>query len=164
MINILIKEIAVALKSGLFLVALNSALTLPDICGKALYPEIKGNGVRYKKWYQEWVSQYEHSPDDSEGSMPYASADIVWDLRCSLTHQGDATVKLGKRNLARFALLKTNNFMLTSMSSMDGNGENRTLEIGIGSLCFKLCSCAKACYEKNQEKFSFNYTIEESPL
>ena len=35
----MIDEIAVALNQGLYLVALSAALTLPDVCGKAEYPE-----------------------------------------------------------------------------------------------------------------------------
>lgn len=45
----LIEEINLALDNNLYLVALNTALTLPDICGKAEYPDL-GPTARYKKW------------------------------------------------------------------------------------------------------------------
>ena len=50
----MIDEIAVALNQGLYLVALSAALTLPDVCGKAEYPEERVS-TRYKKWYSTFV-------------------------------------------------------------------------------------------------------------
>ena len=38
MVDQLVKEIRKALENELYFVALNSALTLPDICGKVAYP------------------------------------------------------------------------------------------------------------------------------
>ena len=40
MVERLINEIYMALENRLYLVALNTALTLPDICGKAEFPEL----------------------------------------------------------------------------------------------------------------------------
>ena len=48
-ILLLIKEIKKSLESGNYLSALIVALTIPDICGKILYPK-ETNGKRYKKW------------------------------------------------------------------------------------------------------------------
>lgn len=72
----MIDEIAVALNQGLYLVALSAALTLPDVCGKAEYPEERVS-TRYKKWYSTFV------PD---GNLP---EDSVYALRCSLLHEGN---------------------------------------------------------------------------
>ena len=63
MIHKLIDEIEIALENNLYLVALNTALTLPDICGKAEYPQLK-TAERYKKWYDEYIGQYEQFPID----------------------------------------------------------------------------------------------------
>jgi len=38
MIDKLIEEINLALDNNLYIIALNTSLTLPDICGKAEYP------------------------------------------------------------------------------------------------------------------------------
>lgn len=76
MIQKMIDEIAVALNQGLYLVALSAALTLPDVCGKAEYPEERVS-TRYKKWYSTFV------PD---GNLP---EDSVYALRCSLLHEGN---------------------------------------------------------------------------
>lgn len=59
----MIDEIAVALNQGLYLVALSAALTLPDVCGKAEYPEERVS-TRYKKWYSTFVPDG-NLPEDS---------------------------------------------------------------------------------------------------
>lgn len=103
MIDRLIAEINTALANGLYLVALNTALTLPDICGKAKYPEL-GTTARYKKWYHEYVGQYEKSTKSSD-NMPYLSADVVYQLRCALLHQGNPNVEKAKTGIDRFELV-----------------------------------------------------------
>ena len=55
MINILVKEIKSSLNNKLFFVALNAALTLPDICGKAEYPNAEV-GERYKNWINTYLT------------------------------------------------------------------------------------------------------------
>ena len=57
MINQLAKEIDIAIKNELCLVALNTALTLPDICGKAEFPELDSNKAT-KKRYVDWCNNY----------------------------------------------------------------------------------------------------------
>lgn len=86
----MIDEIAVALNQGLYLVALSAALTLPDVCGKAEYPEERVS-TRYKKWYSTFV------PD---GNLP---EDSVYALRCSLLHEGNTNAK--DKNDIKFQLM-----------------------------------------------------------
>ena len=85
----IIKEIESALSHDLYLAALNLALTLPDICGKAEYPDLR-TSQRYKKWYDENVGITEKPPKhDGDPEMPYLSGDVVYSLRCSLLHEGN---------------------------------------------------------------------------
>ncbi len=164
MINQMIKEVEAALENGLFLVALNTALTFPDICGKVAYPDLDGKKKRYIKWFEEYIGQYEHFPaDKNDSKMPYMSGEIVYALRCSLSHEGNPSIRLSDHNLASFKLLKTDNMNYAGSAGYMGEGEHRTIEIAIWNLCFKLCSLAKYYYEENKDKFKFNYTIEEFP-
>ena len=52
----LTNEIEKALKNNLYLVALNTALTLPDICGKAEFPN-KSTTKRYIEWFDKRTGQ-----------------------------------------------------------------------------------------------------------
>ena len=65
MILRIIDEIEKALSHDLYFAALNLALTLPDICGKAEYPDLR-TGERYKKWYDEIVGVTEKPPKRTE--------------------------------------------------------------------------------------------------
>lgn len=162
MINQMVREVEATLKQGLYLVALNTALTFPDICGRIAYPELDGKKRRYVKWYEENIGKDERSPEDKgDFKMPYTSGEIVYALRCSLSHEGNPSIRLSDHNLASFKLLKTKNILFARASSHIGDGEQRTIEIGIWNLCFKLCCAAKSFYEENKERFNFNYTIEE---
>ena len=51
----LIQDIRKALENDLYFVALNSALTLPDICGKAARPTERSSRKRYILWYDEEI-------------------------------------------------------------------------------------------------------------
>ena len=163
MINQLITEIKAALEHGLFLVALNSALTLPDVCGKVAYPEVQGKKAKYVKWFDEHIGRYERFPDDGDDDgMPYMSGEIVYALRCSLTHEGNPSIRLSEHNLTSFKLLRTQDYMYGGSSGCSEGGGDRTIEIAIWNLCFKICVTAKRYYEDNRDKFHFNYSIEDA--
>ena len=58
MIFRLVREIRKALENELYFVALSSALTLPDICGKATYPTERSSRKRYILWYDGEIGKY----------------------------------------------------------------------------------------------------------
>ena len=89
MINRLINEIDNSLQNGNYLVALMAALTLPDICGKAEYPNEQKLSVSYIRWHDEWIGQYE----TYKGSeMPLPNGEIVYNLRNSFMHEGSPKI------------------------------------------------------------------------
>ena len=95
MIYRMIEEINKSLETGCYLVALMSALALPDICGKVEFPEMeKQTKQRYIKWYDEHIGQYEYDPGDIENVMPYLDGKMIYDLRCALFHSGNPIVNL----------------------------------------------------------------------
>lgn len=81
-----------ALSHELYLSALALALTLPDTCGKAEYPNEKYSGARYKKWCSQYVISDRH--DSPYGyDMPYLSEEIIYNLRNSLLHQSTPNIE-----------------------------------------------------------------------
>lgn len=108
MILRIIDEIEKALSHDLYFAALNLALTLPDICGKAEYPDLR-TGERYKKWYDENVGVTEKPPKctEDEPEMPYLSGEVVYSLRCSLLHEGNPNLqKNGKHPMPLNEILR----------------------------------------------------------
>lgn len=89
MLQRLIDDMNNALSANCYLAALSIALMLPDICGKAAYPNLKV-GDRYKAWYDEFVGKYEippaeeNCPDDTK--MPYLSGVFFKELFSSPRH------------------------------------------------------------------------------
>ncbi len=161
MVKQLINEINLALDNNLYLVALNTALTLPDICGKAEYPNEKSSKKRYINWYDNHIGRYEINPENEKCgiNMPYLSGKIVYSLRCSLLHQGNPNID-GKHNINfSLAIEKKNKFNIYVDSASCGNDE-RTYRVSIRRLCCILWWTAEEYYKNNKEKFDFfNYCI-----
>lgn len=153
MIQKLIDEINIALNQGLYLVALSSALTLPDVCGKAEYPK-ETTTKRYKKWYSTYVN----------ADLP---EDHVYELRCSLLHEGNTDTK--DKNHIHFRLVTNERLQSLGMdfciksrvTHKDGTAETR-VTVYAGYLCTAICAAAKSYYEENEDKFDFlNYSIDD---
>lgn len=172
MIYRIINEIKSAINNEEFLAALALALTLPDTCGKAEFPTVKGNRDRYIRWYDKYVGEYEKPPKSNRNSnsvnnqfddMPYMSGEVIYSLRCSFLHQETPSIE---KNSIHDSRCKVTHFSLIIAGAVNGgsssvssssimNSEERTLEINIVNLCSKLCNVAKVYYEDNKEKFDF---------
>lgn len=160
MLNKLIKEIETALDNNLYLVALNTALTLPDICGKAEYT-YKGNKQRYICWYDDHVKK---SIDNIEQKMPELNGDVIYSLRCSLLHQGNPNIEKdgNKKNIDDFVLkLYKDTGIYIDMRAIVTHANNTTTRkyiVDVRGLCYILCQSAKQYYDNNKIKFNFfNY-------
>lgn len=151
MINRLINEIENSLQNGNYLIALMAALTLPDICGKAEYPNEQKPSIRYIRWYDEWIGKSETYKDSK---TPFPTGGIVYELRCSFAHEGSPKVHEKNNNLTSFKLVNNKPWICGGSAMVCDNGE-RELEINARNLIWKLCTCSKSYYEKNKEKFKF---------
>ena len=170
MLQRLIDDINKALDNDCFFSALSLALTLPDICGKAKYPNEKSTKKRYIDWYDEYVGAYEQCPGE-EGKMPYLSGEVVYSLRCSFLHQGNPNIEREKIQeeccrVDHFTLLteKKKEFNVLSdsanVSEQFFNGKkigetHRSYEVNVRRLCFILSACAKGYYREHPDQFNF---------
>ena len=168
MVYRIINEIESSLRNENFIAALALALTLPDICGKAEFPDEKRVGHRYIKWFNDYVGKYEKPPKSNDGKntefddMPYMSGEIIYSLRCCFLHQGNPNIEKAKIHepqckVTHFTLIVANaiNGGSSMVSCNSFSDSERTLEINIVNLCCKLCLVVKAYYEDNKEKFDF---------
>ena len=167
MIDRLAKEIDIAIKNKLYLVALNTALTLPDICGKAEYPELDSNKAT-KKRYVDWCNKYieDLTQININKTIPSLTANVIYSLRCSLSHQGNPNVDKNT-GIDRFTLtIQKNDFGLyfdipSQVTHANGITEN-CYSINIARLCYMLSDAAQKYYKKNRLKFKFfNYSIQD---
>lgn len=162
MLERIIQEINSSLENGCFVSALALGLTLPDICGKAEYPSL-GNTTRYIKWYNIHIGNNEKPSDPYGTDMPYASGEVIYNLRNSLLHQGTpnitaSDVKEERCKVDKFILSISDDY--DSGTSMVAYGAGmkivkRELKINIRHLCYLLCDAASKYYDVNKEKFNF---------
>ncbi len=167
MIFRLVQDIRKALENELYFVALSSALTLPDICGKAAYPNERSSRKRYISWYEEEIGKYEKDPNDKE-NMPYLSGEVIYSLRCSLLHEGNPNMNNDSLKtdfpIDHFSLVieQAKSFDIYSDASLITNfgGKNiRKYRMNVRRICTILCNVAESYYKKNKDKFHFNYEI-----
>ena len=171
MINRIIKEIKVVLDNECYMVALMSALTLPDICGKSAYPELLV-GERYKKWCDTYVYPKIRHIDENGGDMDCGitplSGEIIYSLRCSLLHQGSADIDGKKCEVEDFELLiqPKNEFDIYAdnigviWSNDDFEHRERHMSLHIRNICRDLCNAAESYYQSHRDAFGFiNYKI-----
>lgn len=157
MINRIIEEIKVCLHNNCYLAALSTALTIPDICGKAEYGG-QNNKKRYIQWFDKYVGCYEKT---NSKEMPYIDGELVYDLRNHTLHEGTFDINGKELHIDEFELLvqDVNRSILTCSSSgieTDNNGLTRKLLcINVVELITKICLSAESYYKQNKEKFNF---------
>lgn len=175
MIDRIIDDINKALDAEAYMAALSLVLTLPDICAKAEYGDSLHNKERYIKWYDENIGRYEKAPiEPSEAEMPYLSGEVVYQLRCSMLHQG--TPNIDKKNIKNepcqidhFTLviekkkpfdIYTDCSSVSSRTSQNSSKPYRSYRVNIRRLCLIITLTAKGYHNKNKDKFDFfNYDI-----
>ena len=169
MIERIIHDIRGALNNNLFFAALNCALTLPDICGRAEYPSEQSSKKRYIDWYDKEIGFYERNPRQDEAEeMPYLSGQVMYSLRYAMLHAGEPNINgdsvYQKPDIDKFSLViqKAQPFDIYSDSSsiMDWGVEHvRSYRMNVRRICLIICAVAEAYYRDNKDKFHFDYEI-----
>ena len=153
----MIKEIRMALHHELYIPALASALTLPDICGRAEYPK-ENVGNRYTRWLQVYAESRKFG-EYRTCSIDGLRAKDVYKLRCEFLHQGSSEINtLEYFELVTFNPHSANQFQFFSEIQLCGNDNksaSRKVSVNIVMLCEWLCDSAETYYVANKEKFGF---------
>lgn len=168
--EIILDDIERALKAECFFSALALALTLPDVCGKALYPKTERVGERYIKWCDEYL--HCECQNDIGGK-------IIYNLRNSFLHQSSPHVKNYKLcdvnwlkeqeqeieidyNKSGFTIkfskatgIYTEEYVI---QQYDNERAVFNCKINGTGLCEHLISVARKCYRENKNKFEFVYS------
>lgn len=72
------------------------AMVLPDICSSIEYPREKFVGVRYKKWIRKYFIPFTNNYD--EDLIKYLNERNLYEMRCSLLHQGSGKLSESKNH------------------------------------------------------------------
>lgn len=154
MIERLVKEIRICLGKKCYIAALTTAITLPDICGRAEYPKEKAAGKRFKQWFSQYV--YSEKPFGI-----HMSEDIAYSLRCKLLHEGNPSIDKGKCRVNQFALMIRENSCHIPLESSqnyvdaEGNIIYSFYNVNLIELCSQISNAALRYFQNNKEKFDF---------
>ena len=169
MLNRIITEIKTCLENECYIAALSLALTIPDICGKAEYPT-DNNTARYIKWYNNYIGNYDKPLSQITQDMPYLNGELVYNLRNSILHQGNPNIEKKKIKEERckvdhFIIIISEYNGIESSSIAYGKKmaiTERSIDVNIANLCYKLCETGEQYYNANSQKFTFfDYEIED---
>ena len=175
MVKRIVEEIKACRENDYHLSALALALTLPDICGKAEFPNEYSSRKRYIDWYDNHIGKYElersKSLGDTPTEFPYLNGELLYQLRCSFLHTGDADIDKSKlhkeqnQKLEFFLEIRSYDDILSTstfgavQNSQAGEVESRKYTVCVDYLCIILANSALKYYEDNKEKFQFSCSV-----
>lgn len=171
MIPVYVNDIRCSLENKCYFTALSLALTLPDICGIAEFPN-KSVAERYIEWYDKYLGAYmAQGKDDLGGNNPWLSGEIVYNLRNTYLHQGNPGIASDKvkeeaNRLDKFILMLGDGTVLHTATVNVEAGTKKTgkitykaIIVDVTYLCDSICGCALWYYENNKEKFKFDFDV-----
>lgn len=136
-----------------YISALALTLTLPDICGKIEFPNMKSGKDRYTHWYNDYIYKYD-STDEFE-NLDKVDGRAVYELRCNLLHDGSSDIgeymKKQKREIepTNFVFELTDSITSYSKSWGDNVDDHSIrIRIGVNDFCKNVCSTAKNFYNE----------------
>lgn len=169
----IIDSIREAVEKKCWIPALTTALTLPDIMGQIEFPELVNKRERrlVKQQYTTWFAKHvEHWFADEQGwnkdgipINPYFTADMCYQLRCSVLHQGNDDVKHDfsfeneKDSTYSYTFeLRVNacdSYGSVWPSPQSGEKLHKTIHVrvDVGSLCVRLCDEAQSFLDSYPE-------------
>ena len=169
MISVFVRDIKHSIETKSYFAALSLALTLPDICGNAEFPD-RQVAERYIEWYNKYIGDDTH---ELSKDNPWLSGEIIYNLRNTFLHLGSPTISGGKvkeeaNQLDRFVLVLGDGTLLHSVSMKITAGTQETgkitykmIAVDIAYLCGIICDTALQYYENNRGKFDFNFQFVE---
>ena len=135
-----LSQIKLALSYNLYYIALQSILTLPDICGALESQNGHTNNEKYKNWYKNNVIT-------SEG----ISAEDCYCFRCSMVHQ--AKTKHDKSSFGRIMFIEPGHpysGMLNNVGFQIGNNVKPSLAINLTTFCNDMIKSAEKWWIKSK--------------
>lgn len=111
--------------------ALALALTLPDICAKLETPDVRRSGVRYERWFDEYMTPRYTRQCGGEMHRFLGGADC-YALRCAYVHQGSFDLQ---DHDVRQALDRFRFVAVPDGWSVHLNQNDRTLQLQVDQFC-----------------------------
>lgn len=133
----LISSMMTACNAGNYYVALFTALTLPDICGRIEFPRTNGSQDRYIKWTETFLHKLPGIGASYAKLMP---ASDMYALRCAVLHEGRSTVSdqhRAKKLLDYYIFISGSDTHLNLFDNFNGNNKV-FLQVSVDRFCAEL--------------------------
>ena len=144
MLEYLLSDIEKALNNKLYFIALQSTLTIPDICSALESDNGKTDGKSYAKWYDKNVKK----------ENDYMTGDDCYFYRCSCIHQGVSCNP--KMNYTRVLFLYPN-----THHTFHNNKLNDVLNIDLIIFCQQMIMACKRWLNINTDNPVVNKNYEK---
>lgn len=133
-------QIEKALESGLYIVALQCSLTLPDICSGLCNENGKSVKQDYFKWY-----------DDNIKDKQNLSGENCYYFRCGMIHEG----RMEHENLefAKIIFIEPNNMIKGKGNICEIDGV-KILNIDVVDFCNEMIHCTKKWWSENKDNLT----------
>ncbi len=163
-----VNDIKQSLQNKCYFAALALALTLPDICGVAEFPN-KSVVERYVEWYDTYLESYmSQGKDNLGGDNPWLSGEVIYNLRNTFLHQGSPNINADKikdpaNQIDRFILVLGDGTKIwDSTINIDmeyGKLTFKAITVDVTYLCNNICDSALWYYKNNADKFEFKFNV-----
>lgn len=139
-----LQQIEKALSYNLYYIALQSTLTLPDICGALQSTDGTATKAKYVDWYNTYFLK-----------KTFLSADDCYYFRCSNIHQGKTVHKNSTYSRILFVEPSEKNSIV-----LNNNIINGALNIDVNIFCTDMIASVRnwLTLVKNDETFQENYS------
>jgi hypothetical protein len=133
--------------NGDWYVALSTALTLPDVCGRLIDPAIS-SGKRYPTWFKQWMEPGYTSVLPEIGEHVFLRGEDCYALRCSYLHEGggDITNQKARKALDKFHFIvppgRGNSVHRNQLNNLDN-----TLQLQVDLFCLEIADAVDAWAE-----------------
>lgn len=135
------KSLRSSVAHGDWYVALSTALTLPDVCGRLINPDVP-SGKRYPAWFKEWVEPLYTAIMPKIGVHIFLSGDDCYALRCSYLHEGggDITQQRARKALDSFHFIVPPG----NDNSFHRNQARNILQLQVDKFCLEIADAVDA--------------------
>ena len=137
--QLLVNELALLIKNGVWVTALNTSLLIPDICCSLENKDGRTDGKRYKNWVNRYFSKR------YQGLL---QGEDIYKLRCASLHQG----KLNHDDLKNVRLL----FQIPGGKQIHHCNLNviqgqKIIELNIGIFCYDIVESYNEWVRSNKD-------------
>ena len=125
-----LNQIKGAISCKLYYPALFMTVAIPDICSALQSQNNDSDSKKYKEWFNKYITKLQSNKYGESGQL---KADHLWNIRCSLFHQG---VTSDKKDYKRMLFIEPGNPTYSIHCCVVGaNTDEKSLLIDIVQFC-----------------------------